>query len=94
VISNRDGMVVTSGGAMLDRLVDQICRPVRWDLCMATLIELGVTAVIELPPAGTLVAMIRRAAPGIVTLALNTPDDIAEAHRIVAAHTAVPAGVA
>ena len=46
VISNRDGAVVHSGRALLDRMIDQIANPVRWDLCMETLNELGVTAVI------------------------------------------------
>jgi [acyl-carrier-protein] S-malonyltransferase len=92
VISNRDGHLVASGTDLLVRLVDQICQPVRWDLCMAALVELGVTAVIELPPAGTLTAMIRRAAPDIATLALNSPDDIPAAQELIDAHAAVPAG--
>jgi [acyl-carrier-protein] S-malonyltransferase len=94
VISNRDGRLVTCGADLLLRLVDQICQPVRWDLCMATLVHLGVTAVIELPPAGTLTAMIRRAAPHITTVALNSPDDLAAARELIAAHSAVPAGAA
>jgi [acyl-carrier-protein] S-malonyltransferase len=92
VISNRDGRLVTSGADLLLRLVDQICKPVRWDLCMATLVELGVTAVIELPPAGTLTAMIRRAAPGIAAVALSSPNDIPAAQDLIAEHAAVPAG--
>ncbi|HVT65653.1 MAG TPA: ACP S-malonyltransferase [Mycobacteriales bacterium] len=92
VISNRDGRVVTSGADLLLRLVDQICQPVRWDLCMTGLVELGVTAVIELPPAGTLTAMIRRAAPDIATVALSSLDDIPAARELIAAHSAVPAG--
>ncbi|MGN6473727.1 MAG: ACP S-malonyltransferase [Mycobacteriales bacterium] len=94
VLSNRDGRLVTSGADLLLRLVDQICQPVRWDLCMAALVELGVTAVIELPPAGTLTAMIRRAAPDIETLALNSPGDLPAAHELIAAHGAVPVGAA
>jgi [acyl-carrier-protein] S-malonyltransferase len=91
VVSNRDGRLVTSGADLLLRLVDQICRPVRWDLCMAALVELGVTAVIELPPAGTLTAMVRRAAPDIATLALNSPDDLPAAQQLIADHARVPA---
>ncbi|HVV77305.1 MAG TPA: ACP S-malonyltransferase [Mycobacteriales bacterium] len=92
VVSNRDGHRVTAGADLLDRLVDQICRPVRWDLCMTTLVELGVTAVIELPPAGTLTAMVRRAAPDVATLALNSPDDLPAARDLIREHAAVPAG--
>lgn len=86
VISNADGKLVTSGVEMVTRLVDQICRPVRWDLCMASLEALGVTAVIELPPAGTLTAMIRRALPGVATLAFNSPEDLRAARELIAEH--------
>lgn len=91
VISNRDGRLV-SGPDLLIRLVDQICQPVRWDLCMAALVELGVTAVIELPPAGTLTAMMRRATPDIATLALNSPEDIPAAQQLIADHNRATAG--
>ena len=86
VISNRDGAVVHSGRALLDRMIDQIANPVRWDLCMETLNELGVTAVIEMPPAGTLVGLIKRALPNVETLALKTPDDIPAALDLIGRH--------
>jgi [acyl-carrier-protein] S-malonyltransferase len=86
VVSNADGSVVTSGRALLDRLVAQVAAPVRWDACMTTLGELGVTAVIELPPAGTLVGLVRRELKGVETLALRTPDDLDAARRLLAAH--------
>ena len=38
---------------VLARLVAQVSRPVRWDLCMETPADLGVTGILELPPAGT-----------------------------------------
>jgi [acyl-carrier-protein] S-malonyltransferase len=90
VLSNRDGAVLTSGAEVLLRLVDQVCLPVRWDACMATLAALGVTAVIELPPAGTLTALIRRALPGVETVALRTLDDLPAARELVAQHTTQP----
>ena len=86
LLSNGDGSVVHSGRQMLDRMVSQISAPVRWDLCMKTLGELGVTAVIEVPPAGTLVGLIKRALPGVETLALKTPDDIPAAMDLIARH--------
>jgi [acyl-carrier-protein] S-malonyltransferase len=86
VISNRDGAVVHSGRTLLDRMIDQIANPVRWDLCMETLNELGVTAVIEMPPAGTLVGLIKRALPNVETLALKTPDDIPAALDLIGRH--------
>ena len=49
---------------MLDRLVEQVVLPVRWDLCMDTMRELGVTALAELPPAGALTGLARRELKG------------------------------
>lgn len=86
LLSNRDGAVVHHGREVLDRVVDQIARPVRWDLCMRSMADLGVTAVIEVPPAGTLVGLIKRALPGVETLALKTPDDLEAARDLVARH--------
>ena len=54
LLSNLDGAVVTSGTHWVERIVAQIAAPVRWDLCMATMSDMGVTALIELPPGGTL----------------------------------------
>lgn len=50
-VSNRDGEVVGSGAEVLARLVAQVSNPVRWDLCMETIEQLGATCVIELSPA-------------------------------------------
>lgn len=86
LLSNADGTVVASGAEALRRLVSQVTRPVRWDACMATLRELGVTAVIELPPAGALVGLVKRDLKGTATLALKTPDDLAAAAELVAEH--------
>ena len=87
IMSNKDGEKVSSGRAVLDRMVNQIASPVRWDLCMQTLGDLGVTAVLELPPAGTLVGLIKRALPDVETLALKTPDDLDAAKDLIARHT-------
>ena len=86
VISNKDGQVVTAGAEVLSRIVDQIANPVRWDLCMETLKSLGVTGVIELPPAGTLVGLLKRAAPEIETFALKSADDVAAAQEFAGRH--------
>lgn len=86
LISNADGAVVHDGRDVLRRLVNQVSRPVRWDLCMQTMADLGVTAVIEIPPAGTLTGLIKRAIPGVETLALKSPDDLHEAWRMVQEH--------
>lgn len=76
LLSNADGKVVTEGGELLDRLVAQVTKPVRWDYCMAALGDLGVTTTIELAPAGTLSGLVKRGLKGTLTLALNSPDDL------------------
>jgi [acyl-carrier-protein] S-malonyltransferase len=86
LISNRDGAVVSEGRGVLARIVSQVSNPVRWDLCMTAMGELGVTGVIEVPPAGTLTGLIKRALPGVETVALKTPDDLGAARDLVARH--------
>ena len=70
----------------LERIVAQVSEPVRWDACMRTLAGLGASAIIELPPAGTLTGLARRALPGAALLALKTPGDLDAARSLVAAH--------
>jgi [acyl-carrier-protein] S-malonyltransferase len=86
IISNKDGSEVKSGREFLDRIVGQIAGPVRWDLCMQTLADMGVTGVIEMPPAGTLVGLIKRAQPTIETFALKSPEDLEAAREFVGKH--------
>jgi [acyl-carrier-protein] S-malonyltransferase len=86
VISNKDGQVVTDGAEVLNRIVNQIANPVRWDLCMETLKSLGVTGVIELPPAGTLVGLLKRAASEIETFALKSAEDLDAAREFAGRH--------
>ena len=86
VLSNKDGAVVTDGAEVLERIVNQIANPVRWDLCMQTLESMGVTGVIEVAPAGTLVGLIKRAAPSIEQFALKSPADVDAARAFAAQH--------
>jgi [acyl-carrier-protein] S-malonyltransferase len=90
LLSNRDGAAVDHGPTMLQRLVRQVTAPVRWDLCMATLAEIGVTAVIELAPAGTLAGLAKRELKGLEILTVNTPDDLPAARDAIARHGAAP----
>jgi [acyl-carrier-protein] S-malonyltransferase len=92
VISNRDGQVVHDGREVLSRIVSQIGSPVRWDLCMETMLDLGVTGVLEMPPAGTLTGIARRAMKGVETFALKTPDQLDDARAFVDKHGA-PSGM-
>jgi [acyl-carrier-protein] S-malonyltransferase len=86
LLTNSDGSVVDRGARYLDLLVAQITAPVRWDRCLATFADLGVTGVLELPPAGTLVGLVRRELKGVATLALKTPDDLETAIAFIAEH--------
>ena len=86
ILSNADGTVVQDGREVLKRLVTQVSNPVRWDLCMQTMLDLGVTGLIELPPAGTLVGLAKRAMPDVECVSLKTPDDMAAARDLIARH--------
>ena len=88
LLSNRDGAVVTSGTDWVDRIAHQVANPVRWDRCMATMADLGVTAFIELVPGGTLTGIAKRALPGVELLAIKTPDQLDAARALIAAHRA------
>ncbi|MEO3784490.1 ACP S-malonyltransferase [Actinocorallia sp. B10E7] len=82
LVSNKDGAVVDSGAEFVRRLVGQVSAPVRWDLCMGAFAELGVTAMIELAPSGTLVGLARRELKGVQLLGLKTPEDIEKAREL------------
>lgn len=93
LLSDLDGAPVTHGRELVHRLVRQVTAPVRWDLCMRSLVELGVTGVLELPPAGTLAGLVKRelkatGVPEIVTL--NTPADLPAARDLIARHGGPP----
>jgi len=85
-VSNADGKSVATGDEVVSRLVGQVANPVRWDLCMETFKEMGVTALIEACPGGTLTGLAKRALPGVQTLALKTPDDLEAARALIIEH--------
>jgi [acyl-carrier-protein] S-malonyltransferase len=86
LLSNADGQVVHDGREVLRRLVGQVASPVRWDLCMAAMADLGVTGLLEMPPAGTLTGIAKRNLKGVELFALNTPDQLGEALEFVRKH--------
>ncbi|MGW6358248.1 ACP S-malonyltransferase [Streptomyces sp. NPDC055092] len=90
-VSNKDGRTVATGAEVVSRLVGQVANPVRWDLCMETFKELGVTALVEVCPGGTLTGLAKRALPGVKTLALKTPDDLDAARALIAEHSSAAA---
>jgi [acyl-carrier-protein] S-malonyltransferase len=85
VISNKDGAVVRNGREVLDRIVNQISNPVRWDLCMTTLSE-NISGALEVPPAGTLVGLLKRALPVVETFALKNFADLTLADEFALRH--------
>jgi [acyl-carrier-protein] S-malonyltransferase len=86
LLSNADGAVVQDGKDVLARIVAQVASPVHWDLCMRTMADLGVTGLLEIPPAGTLAGLAKRALPGVEIVALKTPDDLPAARDLIARH--------
>nr|WP_156611682.1 acyltransferase domain-containing protein [Auraticoccus cholistanensis] len=88
LLSNADGQVVQHGREVLDRIVRQVANPVRWDLCLQTMADLGVTGLLEVPPAGTLTGIAKRNLKGVEVFALNTPDQIPDALDFVRKHGA------
>jgi [acyl-carrier-protein] S-malonyltransferase len=85
LLSNADGAAVTSGREVLSRLVSQVTSPVRFDACLATLRDLGVSAVIELPPAGALAGLAKREwkDSDIEVLAVSSPADLDRARALI-----------
>lgn len=85
LLSNADGQPVSSGAEVLSRLVSQVTSPVRFDSCLATMRELGVTAVVELPPAGALAGLAKREWKGsdIEVLAVSSPEDLDRARDLL-----------
>lgn len=86
VLSNADGEEVKTGKDWIERICAQVSAPVRWDACMASMRRLGATAFLELPPAGTLTGLARRALPGVQLLAIKTPDDLQAGRALLAEH--------
>jgi [acyl-carrier-protein] S-malonyltransferase len=76
LLSNRDGEPVSSASDAINKLVAQLTRPVRWDLCTETLRRQNVAALVEFPPAGTLTGIAKRELRGVPTRAVKTPADL------------------
>ena len=83
LISNADGKVIHDGRDVVRRIVKQVANPVRWDLCLETMSDLGVTGILEIPPAGTLTGIAKRALKGVETFALKTPDQLDDARDVL-----------
>jgi [acyl-carrier-protein] S-malonyltransferase len=84
--TNAGGKSVTSGQEFVQFMVNQVKSPVRWDLCMQAMVEAGVTALIEVSPAGTLTGLAKRSMPGIESVAIKTPDNLDAALALIENH--------
>jgi [acyl-carrier-protein] S-malonyltransferase len=84
LLSNADGSAVTTGEDLIARLVRQVTLPVRWDLCLRSCRDLGVTAAVELAPGGVLAGIAKRELPGVELVAIKTPDDLDKARVLIA----------
>ncbi len=76
LLSNADGQPVASAADAMTKLVSQLTRPVRWDLCTETMRQHNVTAIVEFPPAGTLTGIAKRELRGVPTHAVKSPADL------------------
>lgn len=81
--TNNDGSRVSSGARFVELLVGQVSSPVRWDLCMQSFQDAGVTGIIEVAPAGALVGLAKRALKGVPSVAIKTPDDLPAAFDLI-----------
>jgi [acyl-carrier-protein] S-malonyltransferase len=87
VLSNFDGQKVSSGKDFVNKLVQQITSPVRWDLCQESFVSMGVTGMLELAPGNTLCGIAKRQIPNIETFAFKSPDDLSEAIKFINKHS-------
>jgi [acyl-carrier-protein] S-malonyltransferase len=76
LLSNRDGQPVSSAADAMEKLVAQLTRPVRWDLCSETLRQRSVSAIVEFPPAGALSGIAKRELRGTPTHPVKAPADL------------------
>lgn len=80
LLSNADGQPVADAADAMTKLIAQMTRPVRWDLCSETLRNRfegqEITGIIEFPPAGTLTGIAKRECKGVPTYAIKTPADL------------------
>jgi len=88
-ISNKDGQIVTESIDLKNRLISQITSPVRWDLCQARMIELGVTGMLELAPGGVLTGIAKREISGVELFAIKSPADITGAQAFIDKHAKI-----
>lgn len=86
VLSNKNGERVLNSTDITENLIQQLISPVRWDLCQAKMVELGVTGMLELAPGGTLCGIAKKEIPNVETFAIKSPEDIQGANEFIRKH--------
>ena len=86
VLSNKNGERVSNSTDITENLIQQVINPVRWDLCQAKMVELGVTGMLELAPGGTLCGIAKKEIPNVETFAIKSPEDIQGANEFIRKH--------
>ncbi len=76
LLSNVDGQPVASAADAMTKLVNQMTKPVRWDLCTETMRQRDIAAIVEFPPAGTLTGIAKRELRGVPAHAVKSPADL------------------
>ena len=86
VLSNKNGERVSNSTDITENLIQQVISPVRWDLCQAKMVELGVTGMLELAPGGTLCGIAKKEIPNVEKFAIKSPEDIQGANEFIRKH--------
>ncbi len=86
ILSNKNGEKLNTPAEIIENLINQVISPVRWDLCQAKMVEMGVTGMLELAPGGTLCGIAKKEIPSVETFAIKSPDDIQSANDFIRKH--------
>ena len=86
VLSNKNGERLSKPTDIMENLIQQVISPVRWDLCQAKMVELGVTGMLELAPGGALCGIAKKEIPNVETFAIKSPEDIQGANDFIRKH--------
>ena len=81
--TNADGSRIEHGTEFRDLLITQVSNPVRWDSCMQSFTEAGITGFIELLPGGALSGIAKRGMRGVPSVAIKTPADLDAAVELI-----------
>lgn len=89
IVANVDAQIHTSGDEWPELCSAQLCSPVRWRQSVGTLIESGVTTLVEVGPGNVLTGLAKRCAPDTRAISISSPDELDSLVETLAAGTAV-----